>query len=85
MITWVDVVAIAPELSTVPVLRQNAMLAAATMGGSPWGALTSVVQATVAAHLATLPDQAWPDWVTISNSLGSTHYGVTVKGALPYE
>ena len=83
MITWDQVVAVASELQGTDLSRQTTLLSVATREGSPWGALSTDAQIQLAAHLATLPDQAWPDWTAVSNSLGLTKYGLAVKALLP--
>jgi hypothetical protein len=56
MITWADVVAIAPELSTVATASQNAILAMADrqIDEESWSDLADDGRKLLAAHLATL-------------------------------
>lgn len=55
-ITWSDVVALAPSLSTVEVTTQDAVLAAValTVVGEDWGARQNLAATYLAAHLATV-------------------------------
>lgn len=54
-IVWADVLALAPELSTVPSPRQDFILARVNIELSPdvWGASLNIGRVYLAAHLAT--------------------------------
>lgn len=56
MITWADVVAVAPELASVATATQNAILAdvAAQLVAAQWGSRYDVACTYLAAHLGTL-------------------------------
>jgi hypothetical protein len=60
IITWTDVVAIAPELSSVAVAGQTLVLAAVgkQVGAGQWGDLQKEGQLALAAHMGTLIKRA---------------------------
>lgn len=94
-ITWADVVAVAPELSSVDLATQTKVLAdtAAGMNEDVWGPKLNTAAPWLAAHLATLTKRSGTGGQVISESVGqvsrtyassvaqgSGMYGSTVYG-----
>lgn len=75
MITWADVVAIAPELASVGVTSQNAILAdvALRLNAARWGTRYDMASKYMAAHLGTLTLRGGngPSGNVVGESVGS--------------
>lgn len=72
-ITWTDVVAMAPELSTVPLASQTAVLAAVAlqMDVDLWDAKLNLGAVYLAAHLATIRGRNGVGGPVVAESAGS--------------
>src|SRR5688500_9353808 len=73
-IVWQDVVNIAPELSTLPLASQTAILAdvALQMNADAWGSKLDLGSKWLAAHLATVgPRRSGVGGPVVSESVGS--------------
>jgi hypothetical protein len=84
MVTWADVVAIAPELSAVPLTAQTAILAqvAEQLSSAIWGTRLASGQTFLAAHLGTIrgapnyqSEQVGTHKRDVNGDLEATSYG----------
>lgn len=82
-INWSNVVDIAPELSTIPVNSQNAILAQVNTELSPsvWGTRIEIGRAWLAAHLATVSSGGGAGGQVLSEKVGDVSRTYSDAGA----
>lgn len=82
-ITWDDVVAIAPELSTVSVEMQNALIAYVEeeISSTTWGARAARGKVYLAAHLATMSARVGSAGPVTSETVGSVSRSYAVDAS----